>query len=237
MAESSARVRTVPPIIDMTGLVRVYRMGSHEVRAVDDVRLVVERGEFLAVMGASGSGKSTLLNLMGCLDTPSSGRYVLRGQTVTSMDDDALAAARNREIGFVFQSFNLLERLTALQNVELPLIYARVAPRERLRAAAEMLALVGLADRADHRPNQLSGGQRQRVAIARALVHRPALLLADEPTGNLDSESSAEIMKLFGELHAQGNTIVMVTHDNEIAAAAERTIRMRDGKIVEDTHA
>ncbi|TDI46466.1 MAG: ABC transporter ATP-binding protein [Acidobacteria bacterium] len=237
MAESSARVRTVPPIIDMTGLVRVYRMGSHEVRAVDDVRLVVERGEFLAVMGASGSGKSTLLNLMGCLDTPSSGRYVLRGQTVTSMDDDALAAARNREIGFVFQSFNLLERLTALQNVELPLIYARVAPRERLRAAAEMLALVGLADRADHRPNQLSGGQRQRVAIARALVHRPALLLADEPTGNLDSESSAEIMKLFGELHAQGNTIVMVTHDREIAAAAERTIRMRDGKIVEDTHA
>lgn len=237
MAESSARVRTVPPIIDMTGLVRVYRMGSHEVRAVDVVRLVVERGEFLAVMGASGSGKSTLLNLMGCLDTPSSGRYVLRGQTVTSMDDDALAAARNREIGFVFQSFNLLERLTALQNVELPLIYARVAPRERLRAAAEMLALVGLADRADHRPNQLSGGQRQRVAIARALVHRPALLLADEPTGNLDSESSAEIMKLFGELHAQGNTIVMVTHDNEIAAAAERTIRMRDGKIVEDTHA
>ena len=237
MAESSARVRTVPPIIDMTGLVRVYRMGSHEVRAVDDVRLVVERGEFLAVMGASGSGKSTLLNLMGCLDTPSSGRYVLRGQTVTSMDDDALAAARNREIGFVFQSFNLLERLTALQNVELPLIYARVAPRERLPAAAEMLALVGLADRADHRPNQLSGGQRQRVAIARALVHRPALLLADEPTGNLDSESSAEIMKLFGELHAQGNTIVMVTHDREIAAAAERTIRMRDGKIVEDTHA
>jgi len=237
MAESSARVRTVPPIIDMTGLVRVYRMGSHVVRAVDDVRLVVERGEFLAVMGASGSGKSTLLNLMGCLDTPSSGRYVLRGQTVTSMDDDALAAARNREIGFVFQSFNLLERLTALQNVELPLIYARAAPRERLRAAAEMLALVGLADRADHRPNQLSGGQRQRVAIARALVHRPALLLADEPTGNLDSESSAEIMKLFGELHAQGNTIVMVTHDNEIAAAAERTIRMRDGKIVEDTHA
>ena len=237
MAESSARVRTVPPIIDMTGLVRVYRMGSHVVRAVDDVRLVVERGEFLAVMGASGSGKSTLLNLMGCLDTPSSGRYVLRGQTVTSMDDDALAAARNREIGFVFQSFNLLERLTALQNVELPLIYARVAPRERLRAAAEMLALVGLADRADHRPNQLSGGQRQRVAIARALVHRPALLLADEPTGNLDSESSAEIMKLFGELHAQGNTIVMVTHDKEIAAAAERTIRMRDGKIVEDTHA
>ncbi len=237
MAESSARVRTVPPIIDMTGLVRVYRMGSHVVRAVDDVRLVVERGEFLAVMGASGSGKSTLLNLMGCLDTPSSGRYVLRGQTVTSMDDDALAAARNREIGFVFQSFNLLERLTALQNVELPLIYARAAPRERLRAAAEMLALVGLADRADHRPNQLSGGQRQRVAIARALVHRPALLLADEPTGNLDSESSAEIMKLFGELHAQGNTIVMVTHDKEIAAAAERTIRMRDGKIVEDTHA
>jgi len=188
-------------------------------------------------MGASGSGKSTLLNLMGCLDTPSSGRYVLRGQTVTSMDDDTLAAARNREIGFVFQSFNLLERLTALQNVELPLIYARTAPQERLRAATEMLALVGLTDRADHRPNQLSGGQRQRVAIARALVHRPALLLADEPTGNLDSESSAEIMKLFGELHAQGNTIVMVTHDKEIAAAAERTIRMRDGKIVEDTHA
>jgi len=237
MAESVADAQTVPPIIEMTGMVRVYRMGNHEVRAVDDVRLVVERGEFLAVMGASGSGKSTLMNLMGCLDTPNNGRYLLRGQTVTTMDDDALAAARNREIGFIFQSFNLLERLTALQNVELPLIYARIAPQERLRSATEMLALVGLADRADHRPNQLSGGQRQRVAIARALVYHPSLLLADEPTGNLDSESSAEIMKLFGELHAQGNTIVMVTHDKEIATAAERTILMRDGKIVEDTHA
>jgi len=237
MAESAVRAQTVAPLIEMSGLVRVYRMGSHEVRAVDDVHLVVDHGEFVAVMGASGSGKSTLMNLLGCLDTPSQGRYVLRGQTVSSMDDDALAAARNREIGFVFQSFNLLERLSALQNVELPLVYARVAPRERSEAARGMLALVGLSDRADHRPNQLSGGQRQRVAIARALVHRPALLLADEPTGNLDSESSTEIMKLFAELHARGNTIVMVTHDEDIAAVAERTIRMCDGKIVEDTRA
>ena len=232
MAESVARAQIVSPLIEMSGLVRVYRMGDHEVRAVDDVWLVVDRGEFVAVMGASGSGKSTLLNLMGCLDTPSQGHYVLHGQTVSSMDDDALADARNREIGFVFQTFNLLKRLTAMQNVELPLVYARVAPQERSRAAREMLAL---ADRADHRSNQLSGGQRQRVAIARALVHRPALLLADEPTGNLDSESSEEIMKLFAELHAQGNTIVMVTHDKEIATFAERTIRMHDGKIVQDT--
>ena len=232
MAESVARAQIVSPLIEMSGLVRVYRMGDHEVRAVDDVWLVVDRGEFVAVMGASGSGKSTLLNLMGCLDTPSQGHYVLHGQTVSSMDDDALADARNREIGFVFQTFNLLKRLTAMQNVELPLVYARVAPQERSRAAREMLAL---ADRADHRSNQLSGGQQQRVAIARALVHRPALLLADEPTGNLDSESSEEIMKLFAELHAQGNTIVMVTHDKEIATFAERTIRMHDGKIVQDT--
>jgi putative ABC transport system ATP-binding protein len=235
MAESIARAQNVSPLIEMSGLARVYRMGDHEVRAVDGVRLVVDSGEFVAVMGASGSGKSTLMNLLGCLDTPSQGRYVLRGQTVSSMDDDALAAARNREIGFVFQSFNLLERLSALQNVELPLVYARAPAQERSRAAREMLALVGLSDRADHRPNQLSGGQRQRVAIARALVHRPALLLADEPTGNLDSESSQEIMKLFVELHDRGNTIVMVTHDEDIAAVAKRTIRMRDGKIVEDT--
>jgi len=224
-------------VIEMRNLVRLFQMGDEQIRAVDDLDLQVEPGEFVAIMGASGSGKSTLMNLLGCLDTPTSGQYVLGGQPVSEMEDDQLAEIRNSEIGFVFQEFNLLERLTAAQNVELPLVYAKVPPVERVERAKAMLARVGLSERIEHRPNQLSGGQRQRVAIARALVHKPTLLLADEPTGNLDSESSEEIMGLFDALHQQGNTMVMVTHDSEIAERANRQIRMRDGKIVEDTRA
>jgi putative ABC transport system ATP-binding protein len=235
MAIQLEDVGTVGTVIEMTDVRRVYLMGEQEVRALDGVCFEVRRGEFVAVMGASGSGKSTLLNLLGCLDTPTSGEYRLRGQPVGQLDDDELAAIRNREIGFVFQSFNLLERLTATLNVELPLVYGRVPPAERRRRALATLELVGLADRASHRPNQLSGGQRQRVAIARALVHGPAMLLADEPTGNLDSESSAEIMDLIGRLHEQGNTIVVVTHDEEVARRAGRIVRMHDGRIVGDT--
>jgi len=234
MAAESQDVRASDSVIRMTDVRRVYQMGEQEVRALDGVSFEVRRGDFVAVMGASGSGKSTLLNLLGCLDTPTSGEYVLRGHSVGRLDDDALAEIRNREIGFVFQSFNLLERLTATANVELPLVYARVAPGERRERALATLELVGLADRADHRPNQLSGGQRQRVAIARALVHSPAMLLADEPTGNLDSESSGEIMDLICRLHDRGNTIVVVTHDEEVASRADRIVRMRDGRILGD---
>lgn len=230
-----AQHETVPrPVIEMTGIRRVYRMGDQDLNALDGVSLEVVQGEFVAVMGVSGCGKSTLMNMLGCLDTPTAGRYSLRGQLVSAMEDDALAEIRNREIGFIFQNFNLLERLTALENVELPLVYARTPRPERRHRAVETLRLVGLGDRATHRPNQLSGGQRQRVAIARALVHGPSLLLADEPTGNLDSESSREIMDLFVELHGQGNTIVMVTHDPGIASRADRMVLMRDGRIVED---
>jgi putative ABC transport system ATP-binding protein len=218
-------------VIEMTDVHRVYRMGDQEVRALDGLNVRVASGEFVAIMGASGSGKSTLLNLLGCLDRPTRGAYRLRGQAVERLDDDDLAEIRNREIGFVFQTFNLLERLTAVQNVELPLVYARTPPAERTERALRLLDLVGLSDRAGHRPNQLSGGQRQRVAIARALVQDPAMLLADEPTGNLDSESSGEIMALFDTLHGRGNTIVMVTHDADIAARAGRVVRMRDGRI------
>ena len=209
-------------------------MGDQQVRAVDGVTLTVRDGEFVAIMGASGSGKSTLMNLLGCLDTPTAGGYRLAGREVSGLPDDDLAEVRNAQIGFVFQTFNLLPRLTARQNVELPLAYARVAGGERVERADAMLRLVGLTDRADHRPHQLSGGQRQRVAIARALVHRPSLILADEPTGNLDSTTSAEIMDLFAQLHRQGNTIVMVTHDPEVGALAQRIIRMRDGRVEED---
>jgi putative ABC transport system ATP-binding protein len=226
--------RAVDSVIEMTDVRRIYHMGEQIVRALDGISFEVRRGDFVAVMGASGSGKSTLLNLLGCLDTPTSGQYKLRGQSIGNLDDDELAEIRNREIGFVFQSFNLLERLTATTNVELPLVYGRVSPEERRDRALATLKQVGLADRAGHRPNQLSGGQRQRVAIARALVHGPAMLLADEPTGNLDSESSSEIMDLIGRLHEQGNTIVMVTHDEEVAARADRIVRMRDGRIVGD---
>ncbi|HEX6199991.1 MAG TPA: ABC transporter ATP-binding protein [Thermoanaerobaculia bacterium] len=221
-------------LIELENVRKVYVMGVEEVHALDGVDLEVEAGEYLAVMGASGSGKSTLMNLVGCLDTPTSGRYVLRGTAVESLDDSELAAIRNREIGFVFQTFNLLARTSALGNVELPLIYAGVARRERRRRAAEALERVGLGDRMSHQPSELSGGQRQRVAVARALVNDPSILLADEPTGNLDSATSVEIMELFDQLHAAGNTVILVTHERDIAEHAWRQVTMRDGKVVDD---
>ncbi len=221
-------------LIRVTDLMRVYQVGTEEVRAVDGVDLEIRKGEYVAIMGASGSGKSTLMNLIGCLDTPSSGSYVLNGTAVAEMDDDALAAVRNREIGFVFQTFNLLPRLTAAQNVELPLIYGGVGVVERRERVAAVLGQVGLTDRAAHQPNEMSGGQRQRVAIARALVCRPSLILADEPTGNLDSTTSEEIMSVLDGLHAGGNTILVVTHEEDIAAHARRIIRLRDGRIESD---
>lgn len=221
-------------LIRVADLTRVYQVGGEEVRAVDGVDLEIAKGEYVAIMGASGSGKSTLMNLIGCLDTPSSGTYVLNGAAVAEMDDDALAAVRNREIGFVFQTFNLLPRLTAAQNVELPLIYGGVGAAERRERVAKVMAQVGLTDRAAHQPNEMSGGQRQRVAIARALVCRPSLILADEPTGNLDSTTSEEIMSVLDGLHAGGNTILVVTHEEDIAAHARRIIRLRDGRIESD---
>jgi putative ABC transport system ATP-binding protein len=221
-------------LISISNLRKIYQMGEVEVRALDGVDLEVHAGDFVAIMGPSGSGKSTLMNLIGCLDTPTSGEYVLNEQRVSDLDDIELANIRNREIGFVFQTFNLLSRATALSNVELPLIYARVSVKERHRRAREALEKVGLADRAKHQPNELSGGQRQRVALARALVNEPSILLADEPTGNLDSRTSAEMMELFNELNAAGNTLVVVTHEEDIAAHARRVVRLLDGKIVVD---
>jgi putative ABC transport system ATP-binding protein len=227
----------LPPaenIIAATDLWRTYVMGSEEIHALRGVSFVVEKGEYVAIMGPSGSGKSTLMNLIGCLDTPSRGTYILRGRTVSQMDDDELAAVRNREIGFVFQTFNLLPRATALQNVELPMVYAGIPRDARAKQARQALERVDLAARMSHRPSELSGGQRQRVAIARALVNNPSILLADEPTGNLDTTTGNEIMALFDALNAQGHTIILVTHERDIAERARRTIHIRDGKIESD---
>jgi len=224
----------VSEIIRTEGLTKHYVLGAETVRAVRGVDLVIERGEFVAIMGASGSGKSTFMNMIGCLDTPTSGSYWLNSQLVSDLSDDQLARVRNREIGFVFQTFNLLPRATALHNVELPLIYAGVGGKERRRRASEKLELVGLADRMDHKPPEMSGGQRQRVAVARALVNEPALLLADEPTGNLDSVTGNEIMRQFEELNAQGQTIILVTHEHDIAAHARRQVHLKDGLIERD---
>lgn len=223
-----------PPLIQVEGLCRTYAVGEVEVPALRGIDLRIERGEFVAVMGPSGSGKSTFMNLLGCLDHPDAGRYLLEGEDVSRFNADQLAAVRNRALGFVFQSFNLLPRATALENVELPLIYAGVSAAERHRRAQEKLALVGLAERALHLPSQLSGGQQQRVAIARALVNGPALILADEPTGALDSRTSLELMALFQTLNAEGMTLVLVTHELDIAQFAERMLHFKDGQLVED---
>ncbi len=224
-------------LIRTEALTRRYRMGSETIEALRGVNLAVRRGDYAAIMGPSGCGKSTLMNLIGCLDTPDEGRYWLDGQLVSDMGDRALAQVRNRAIGFVFQSFALLPRATALQNVELPLVYAHVTRRERLRRAAEALDRVGLTGRSRHRPAELSGGQRQRVAIARALVTNPRLLLADEPTGNLDTTTGEEILALFDDLHRAGNSLIVVTHEAGVAARASRVLRMLDGRIEEDTQA
>jgi putative ABC transport system ATP-binding protein len=221
-------------IIEIKDLTRFYKMGETIVKALNGVTLDVSENEYIAIMGPSGSGKSTLMNMIGCLDTPTSGEYILNGNRVSELDDSELAQVRNREIGFVFQTFNLLPRTDCLSNVELPLIYSGVKNAERKRRAVETLERVGLGDRVDHKPNELSGGQRQRVAIARALVNNPSILLADEPTGNLDSKTGEEIMQLFEELYRAGNTIILVTHENEIAEHARRIVRLRDGLIESD---
>jgi putative ABC transport system ATP-binding protein len=221
-------------VIKTEGLTKVYEMGAEQVHALSGVDLEIRKGEYVAIMGPSGSGKSTLMNLIGCLDSPSSGKYWLAGRLVSELDDDELAYIRNKEIGFVFQTFNLLPRATALHNVELPLIYNGTPAEERIEKAKKALQRVDLTDRMTHKPNELSGGQRQRVAIARALVNSPSIVLADEPTGNLDSKTGEEIMALFKNLHSQGNTIILVTHENDIAQNAHRIIYIRDGKIASD---
>jgi putative ABC transport system ATP-binding protein len=223
------------PVLDVRDLTKVYGTGEATVHALRGVSLVVERGDYVAIMGSSGSGKSTLMNILGALDVPSSGRYLLDGVDVSGLADRQLALARNRLIGFIFQAFNLIPRTTALANVELPLAYAGVKIRERRRRALEALDMVGLADRAKHEPNQLSGGQQQRVAVARALVTEPALLLADEPTGNLDSHSTADMLAIFDQLSAAGRTIVLITHEPEVGGRTKRLVRLVDGQIVEDT--
>lgn len=218
-------------LIEMEEVFRIYELGPQTIYALRGVNLKIDRGEYVAIMGPSGSGKSTLMNIVGCLDTPTSGRYLLDGIAVETMTDDELAAVRNRKIGFVFQTFNLLARASALHNVELPLVYAKVDRKERRERAIQTLEDVGLGDRLNHQPNELSGGQRQRVAIARALVNKPSLLLADEPTGNLDSQTGREILDLFRELSTKGNSIIMVTHEDDVAREAQRVIHIRDGKI------
>ncbi|HEY5610849.1 MAG TPA: ABC transporter ATP-binding protein [Thermoanaerobaculia bacterium] len=227
------RARLSDRLIEMNDIHRIYELGEEKIHALSGVDLVIKYGEYVAVMGPSGSGKSTLMNLIGCLDTPSSGRYLLDGIPVETMTDDELATIRNKKIGFVFQTFNLLPRSTALHNVELPLIYAKMHRADRRRRAEEALVEVGLQDRMNHQPNELSGGQRQRVAIARALVNHPSLLLADEPTGNLDSKTGREILDLFHDLSARGNAIMLVTHEDDVSREAQRIIHIRDGKIVD----
>lgn len=221
-------------VITLRNITRDFPLGTEIVKVLKGISLSVKRGQYVALMGPSGSGKSTLMNLLGCLDTPTSGEYILNGHDVSSLEESELAEIRNKEIGFVFQTFNLLPRITALQNVALPMIYAGVGLSERMRRAEEALVSVGLANRMEHRPNQLSGGQRQRVAIARALVNHPSIILADEPTGNLDSKTSIEIMQLFQKIYEQGNTIIIVTHEEDIAEHAHRIIRLRDGQIYAD---
>lgn len=221
-------------IIEIKDIRRNFPLGSETVYVLRGVDLVIDKGDYVALMGPSGSGKSTLMNILGCLDTPTSGTYILNGKDVSKLDDDELATIRNKEIGFVFQTFNLLPRTTALDNVALPMIYAGYSKQERNQRAEEVLRQVGLGDRMDHHPNQLSGGQRQRVAVARALVNKPSMILADEPTGNLDTKTSVEIMQLFDEIHANGNTVLLVTHEEDIAAHAHRIIRLRDGVVESD---
>jgi putative ABC transport system ATP-binding protein len=241
MSSAHATLQARPParpagalVIEIEGVTKLYQMGEETIHALRGVSLRIHRNEYLAIMGPSGSGKSTMMNMLGCLDTPTSGRYEFNRKNVATMTDDELAAIRNREIGFVFQTFNLLPRADALRNVELPLIYAGIPAHERRERARQALEHVGLGDRVHHRPNELSGGQRQRVAIARALVNSPSIILADEPTGNLDSRTGEEIMALFETLYEQGNTIIVVTHEEDIAAHARRIVRLRDGLIESD---
>ncbi|MCA1764157.1 MAG: ABC transporter ATP-binding protein [Flavobacteriales bacterium] len=224
-------------MISVRDLAKIYQIGTQEVHALRSVDLDIIENEYVALMGPSGSGKSTLMNILGCLDTPSRGTYLLNGNDVSDMEDDDLAEVRNREIGFVFQTFNLLPRYSALENVALPLIYKGVGKAERRERAREVLEMVGLADRMDHKPNELSGGQRQRVAVARALVNKPSIILADEPTGNLDTKTSHEIMALLDEIHQNGNTIILVTHEEDIAERARRIVRLRDGLVESDSQA